>query len=712
MKKFFTPKGSAKQHFSKLFSPFALLFLGLFFASPSQVEAQCFNSFQFRAPVTLNYAGNDTLTDFQVKFSFDSQALIAAGNMRSDAADLRFTGGDCCTPLCYYIEGGVNTANTVVWVKVDQIMGGANNLVMVYGDSSATDASDADCTFEFWDDFNDNNFDLAKWEVRGNPQTLTEAGGNLTLGGSSNWDYVRTRTSWTVPVSVNYRYSANNVSTGLVLGYTGSDNRYTFRASGGNVGVTHDNNVSGGNSWLNQSYPGVPFPTNIFYDYTVVPEINGNNINVLSFCNTTTSNCNTTPTALTTYTGSSYFVGFSSYSNTYIGTYDFIWVTKYSPNAITATVGTPVNVPPRALAGVDSLAYCSGSSFTLDAGAGFSSYVWSNGDTSQTTSPQMGGLYSVLTTDGLGCTSNDSVIVSALAAPVPAIAQGDTSTCGAATINFNTQQSWSSYIWSNGDTTQSTSVTAAGTYSVEVTDANGCTGNDTVTYTVLAPPAPQITGDTSACEGTAITLDAGSGFSSYDWSTTDQTQTTDVTTSGSYTVTVTDANGCTGTDTYAVSFLANAAATITTNGDTLISSSAATYQWMLNGNAINGATDSTYVPFANGAYSVMVTYANGCSNTSDTTSVLIGLDDVLRGSVSIFPNPTRNSLQVGMEILQAGEISIRLFDLKGKLLIDNTEFASQGAFSKAFDLKDLAEGMYLMQIDVAGQRISRRIVKQ
>lgn len=698
---------------SALHSCVFVLGLFAFLLVPNLSKAQCFNSWQYRVPVTLNYQGNDTLADFQVKLTLNTQALIAAGQMRADAGDLRFAGTDCCTPLCYYIEGGVNTTNTVVWVKADQIMGPSSNIVMLYGDTSAVDASDPDCTFEFWDDFNDANFDLNKWEVRGTPSQLTEANGTVTLTGAGNWEYIRSRTSWSSPISVNYSYQAQNVSTGLVLGYTGTDNRYSFRASGTNVGCTHDPDVNSSNAWFNTAYPGVPFPQGTNYnEYTVVPEINTNAINVLSYCNNTTNNCNTTATSLNQYSGSSFFIGFTSWNNGFSGTYDYVWVTKYSPNALSASIGSAVSVPPRALSGVDSLAFCGGTSLSLDAGAGFTSYLWQNGDTSQSINTQMGGLYTVVTVDSLGCVVTDSVDVTALAAPLPAIAPGDTATCGANPITFSTSQTWTGYSWSNGDTSQSITTSMGGTYSVVVTDANGCTGQDSVVYTVLAPPAPQITGDSTACEGSVVTLDAGSGYSAYNWSTSDQTQTTDVSTGGSYSVTVTDGNGCEGTDSYTVSFLANPAPTVSTNGDTLLSSSAASYQWMLNGSPINGATDSTYIPFATGAYSVMVTYANGCSNTSDTTSVIIGIEDALNGNVEIYPNPTRHSVQIGLDILKAGDLNIRLFDLSGKILLQDQASVGQGTFNKSLNLSDLAEGMYLLEIELNGQKMNRRIMKQ
>src|SRR5690606_33624021 len=83
------------------------------------------------------------------------------------------------------------------------------------------------------------------------------------------------------------------------------------------------------------------------------------------------------------------------------------------------------------------------------------------------------------------------------------------------------------------------------TYSVTVTDINGCTGNSSVTITENALPTPSITGNLSFCDGGSTLLDAGT-YNAYLWTGGSNAQTLTVTAGDTYFVTVTDANGCTG----------------------------------------------------------------------------------------------------------------------------------------------------------------------
>ncbi|MEM6348410.1 MAG: lamin tail domain-containing protein, partial [Bacteroidota bacterium] len=113
---------------------------------------------------------------------------------------------------------------------------------------------------------------------------------------------------------------------------------------------------------------------------------------------------------------------------------------------------------------------------------------------------------------------------------------------GGVTLDAGT---YASYLWSTGETTQ-TITALAGTYSVSVVDANGCSGTSaTVTVIENANPMPTISGPMTVCPGSMVTLDAGT-YASYQWSTGETTQTIMVGV-GTYTVTVTDANGCVGT---------------------------------------------------------------------------------------------------------------------------------------------------------------------
>src|SRR5205823_13781526 len=107
-----------------------------------------------------------------------------------------------------------------------------------------------------------------------------------------------------------------------------------------------------------------------------------------------------------------------------------------------------------------------------------------------------------------------------------------------------------SYLWSDGSITQNITVHTGGNYSVTVTDANGCRATSTpVSVTVNPRPStPVVTasGPTTFCPGGSVTLTAPAGFS-YLWSNGATTQSTTVSTSNNYSVTVTDANGCSAT---------------------------------------------------------------------------------------------------------------------------------------------------------------------
>lgn len=84
--------------------------------------------------------------------------------------------------------------------------------------------------------------------------------------------------------------------------------------------------------------------------------------------------------------------------------------------------------------------------------------------------------------------------------------------------------------------------------------SQGCFTARTDSVHILPLPQPQLGSDTSLCLGTPLALDAGSGHTSYSWSTTDTSQTISVFGSGTYSVTVVGANGCIGTDTITATY--------------------------------------------------------------------------------------------------------------------------------------------------------------
>jgi gliding motility-associated-like protein len=123
---------------------------------------------------------------------------------------------------------------------------------------------------------------------------------------------------------------------------------------------------------------------------------------------------------------------------------------------------------------------CSGFSLVLDAGPGFSSYLWQNGSDGETISVSTPGIYWVMVTGQEGCIIADTSTIDSID-PLPAnFLPGDTVICAYAPLLVQTLQSYSSYLWSTGDTASSIQVKTPGVYTLQVVDKYGCTGEDTI----------------------------------------------------------------------------------------------------------------------------------------------------------------------------------------------------------------------------------------
>jgi len=160
------------------------------------------------------------------------------------------------------------------------------------------------------------------------------------------------------------------------------------------------------------------------------------------------------------------------------------------------------------------------------------------------------GVYTATLTNttGGGCsvTATTTVVVTPVTPTITA--SGPTNICPGSSVTL-TASAGTSYHWSNGATTQSIAASTAGNYTVTVTNTGGCSGTSAPTDVIVNPPpvsAITASGPTTFCPSGAVTLTASSG-SSYLWSTGATTPSINVTSTGNYTVTVTNANGCSAT---------------------------------------------------------------------------------------------------------------------------------------------------------------------
>jgi hypothetical protein len=295
-------------------------------------------------------------------------------------------------------------------------------------------------------------------------------------------------------------------------------------------------------------------------------------------------------------------------------------------------VPTAVILPPPATQ------FCIGESMNLQASNAFS-YLWSNGATTQTTTVSTSGNYTVTVTGNNGCVATSAPLtITVTPAPTVAAIQGSSNLCVGSSYNFTSATAnglWSSSNTSvlNVNTTSGlVTPTAAGTATITYNVANipGCLnttpGSASTTVTINTPPVAQITsgGATTFCQGGSVSLSANSG-ASYLWSNGATTQTISATSSGSYTVTVTNASGCSTTSlpvAVTVNALPNANilpganVNVCAGSSVMLSTgSAAAYSWS------NGATTPTISVNAAGTFTVTLTGSNGCTATSAPTTV-------------------------------------------------------------------------------------------
>lgn len=185
-------------------------------------------------------------------------------------------------------------------------------------------------------------------------------------------------------------------------------------------------------------------------------------------------------------------------------------------------------------------------------------------------------------------------------------------------------------LWSTGETTQSITVTAAGTYTVKVVNGFCSSTVASVNITKIADPNLQITGNLYFCTGSSTTLTSSEAAGNV-WNTGETTQSITVTTPGTYTVTVTPAVGCSFNKSVVVTespqvtaFIPAPVPMCNNIPQTLVAQTniGTHFVWYFNGNVIPGATANSYVATQPGTYKVLVSLpGNNCTATAQVTII-------------------------------------------------------------------------------------------
>lgn len=330
----------------------------------------------------------------------------------------------------------------------------------------------------------------------------------------------------------------------------------------------------------------------------------------------------------------------SSISNLASGSYN---VTVTDANSCTKVASINVNDANAATVSITSSTdvSCNGGSngsaqVTASGGTAPYTYLWTNGSTSSTVNNFSAGIQSVTVTDGNGCTSsasttiNEPTALSLTTTPINITCNGSNN--GQISISVSGGTNPYTYLWSNGATSQNISNLASGIYSVVVTDSHNCT-KSSANITITQPTAitASSTFVNASCNGKndgSINLSVSGGTTpySYLWSNGLNSQDLNDIVANTYTVTISDANNCTSTNSTTITQPAaitystsktnitcyganNGAIDLTVSGGT----NPYTYLWS-NGDATEDLTD-----IASGSYTVIITDANNCDATASVS---------------------------------------------------------------------------------------------
>jgi hypothetical protein len=494
--------------------------------------------------------------------------------------------------------------------------------------------------------------------------------------------------------AASYAWSITN---GTIAGSTASQSvTYTAGASG-SVGLTLNIVDAGGclkSSSTSVTIPATPTPT-------VTPS------GPTTFCTggsvTLTSS---SATGNQWYNGATLLAGQTN--QTYVaattGNYNVIMSNggcSSAPSASTAVTVNPIPATPTVTAGGPTN-FCTGGSVTLTSSSAAGNQ-WYDGATllagkiSQTFAATATGNYNVVVTAS-ACSSapSASTAVTANSTPTPSVTpSGPAAFCTGGSVTL-TSSSAAGNQWYDGatllagQTNQTYLASTTGNYNVVVT-ANGCPSAPSAPAAVTAssiPPTPAVTpgGPTSFCAGGSVTLTSTSatGNQWYDGATllAGQTnQTFAATVSGNYNVVVTT-SGCSSAPSSSVAVTVNPlppTPTITPGGPTsfcagssvtLTSGSASGNQWLLNGSAIGGASNQTYLATASGNYTVTVTDANVC--TSAASPIITVTVNTIPATPTITPSGSVQFCTAGSKTLTSSSATGNQWYLEGNAITGET----------------------------------------
>lgn len=318
----------------------------------------------------------------------------------------------------------------------------------------------------------------------------------------------------------------------------------------------------------------------------------------------------------------------------------------------------------------------------------------------------------------------DNVSITAPPCIAPVVALGnDTTICAGVTLTLNagTQPGSATILWSDNSTGNTLDVTTTGTYHVTVTNGT-CVTSDTIVVSVAALPIVDLGPDSANCDGGPIALNAGGTTNyTYMWSNNTTAQTLSATASGTYWVAVTNAAGCTATDT--VELIIGEEPSI---GGINVSGTPPTfnftaedpenvdqYSWNFGDNSQGSSVQDpshTYTPASTTqTYTVTLVVSSDCGSDTVTTSVIVPGTSVKdlqlnADALKMYPNPTAN--KVTLE--NASQFKMKQVSITNVL---GQRVAAMPIFGniQTIDISNLTSGLYHVKIEFEEGTVVRKL---
>jgi hypothetical protein len=396
-----------------------------------------------------------------------------------------------------------------------------------------------------------------------------------------------------------------------------------------------------------------------------------------------------------------------------------------NPNSPSASISSSTNINCNgASTGTASVSATGGTVTT-----GYS-YNWSNNANTASISGLTASVYTVTVTDNAQCTDVVAVTVSQ---PTAVTVSGSSTnilcfgqSTGAVSVSVSGGTPGYTYNWNNGNNTDAQNNVAAGNYTVSVTDANNCLS--TLQLSVTQPAAGISFNPVStnilcfgAGNGTvALNATGGSGILTYNWSNGSTDPSLGFLQAGTYSCTVTDANGCVATSSSFViteptalnttSAVTDATTFGGTDGSVNITVSGGTGSYSYNWS--NGANTEDLNNLPAGEYTVTITDGNNCTfiqteTVDQPSSIFISAN---LGDVALYPNPGDNILYIESNLFTGIDVNVQMFSVDGKMV-------KSEAISRSFGLielntVELPSGVYFITLKTEKGNSSLKWIKK